>query len=322
MNQKDRLASYTAASIFPIKLLHNDKIIDEEGRILPFHVQLCPTNRCDLNCSFCSCINRDSDLTIPWEDIQNMLLMFFNLGTRAITITGGGEPLLYPDLNKMIDLAEVLRIKVGLVINGIAIENLKAKGISWIRVSVSDTRQLNAGFFERLTDAIGRVPKADWSFSYVLTRNPQYEKLKKVLAFAQQNHFGHVRIVSDLMDLDQVPAMETVRSVLGATSGEPLALYQGRKEYTVGQEHCLISLLKPSIAADGNVYPCCGVQYALANPSKDFEPSMNMGHWTDFENIFRDQRYFDGSVCVRCYYKNYNNTLNMMSTRVQHKEFV
>lgn len=322
MNQKDRLASYTASSIFPVKLLHNDEIIDEGGRILPFHIQVCPTNLCDLNCSFCSCANRNSGLTIPWQDMQNMLIMFSELGTRAISVTGGGEPLLYPELNALIDLAESLQIKVGLVTNGIAIENLKAKRISWIRVSVSDTRQLNTGFFEGLKRAIERIPNADWSFSYVLTKYPQYEKLKKILAFAEENHFGHVRIVSDLMDLDHTPEMEDVRSVLDGISGESLALYQGRKEYDAGQQRCLVSLLKPTIAADGNVYPCCGVQYALQNPSRDFEPSMSMGHWSEFRDIMSAQRHFDGSRCVRCYYKFYNEALAMLTAKVKHKEHI
>jgi len=54
MNKKD---SYTAADAFPIKVLKNS--ILQNGKIKPFHIQLYPTNVCNLNCSFCSCANRN-----------------------------------------------------------------------------------------------------------------------------------------------------------------------------------------------------------------------------------------------------------------------
>lgn len=318
----DRLASYTASSIFPVKLIHNERILDEEGRIVPFHIQLCPTNECDLNCECCSCAGRQRDLCLPWLDVREMLVMFASLGTRALTITGGGEPMLYPETNELMDTANRLGIKVGLVTNGLTILRLETSELAWLRVSFSDARSPTKAFLDNLHAAVAKMPQIDWSFSYILTRNPRYDTLKIITQFAEEHNFSHIRLVSDLMDLDSVPEMSEAKSALQGTPGELRVIYQGRKEYTAGQKHCLISLLKPTIGADGGIYPCCGAQYALANPSRDFEKAMKMGHWTEFPEIMYEQRYFDGSVCVRCYYKGYNDALQMKVMQVKHKEHV
>ena len=52
---------------------------------------------------------------------------------------------------------------------------------------------------------------------------------------------------------------------------DKIVIYQGRKKFSRGSAKCLISLIKPLIGSDGNVYPCCGVQYALADSSFDFD---------------------------------------------------
>lgn len=318
----DHLASYTASSIFPVKLLHNEGILDDEGRIVPFHIQLCPTNECNLNCEYCSCAGRQHELSLPWLDVREMLIMFAVMGSRAITITGGGEPLLYPKINELVDIADRLGMKVGLVTNGVAIQRLETPAVAWLRVSFSDDRLPDKTFLDNLDAAVKRMPKTDWAFSYILTRRPKYDRIKTIVKFAEEHNFSHIRLVSDLMDLDNVPDMSKAKSALHDAPGETRVIYQGRKEYTTGQKHCLISLLKPTIGADGGIYPCCGVQYALVNPSRDFEKTMRMGHWTEFRDIMREQRHFDGSVCAKCYYKEYNDVLQMKVMRVKHKEHI
>jgi len=47
-----------------------------------------------------------------------------------------------------------------------------------------------------------------------------------------------------------------------------------------------------------------------------------MGHMEDLAAMWMDRKYFDGTACTRCYYDNYNILLDIMSTRLSHKEFV
>lgn len=313
----ERLMSFSAADVFPAKVLQ----LPNDGRIRPVHLQLNPTNRCNLKCHFCSCSEREKSAEMPLAEIAELLTTFAAFGTRSVTITGGGEPLMHPGINHIVELAKNLRIQVGIVTNGLLLDRLDHQWPTWIRVSASDDRDIDRVYFETVARAVDRMPLIDWAFSYVLTGNPDYHKVASVAAFAADHRFTHVRLVSDLLDLVNVPAVESVKAALAGVPGESLVIYQGRKEFTHGRERCLISLLKPGIAADGLVYPCCGAQYALDPPPRDYT-AMSMGHWRVFAKYLASQKPFNGAACVRCYYDNYNGVLAAMTADLKHKAFV
>lgn len=315
----DRLASYTAAGCFPTKLLQ--QAVVQKGKIVPYHVQLNPTNACNLRCPFCSCSERERELSVPMSEMMEMIRMFAGLGTRAVTITGGGEPMLYPNLNEMIRTCNGHGIAVGLVTNGTLLGRLEEQP-TWVRISFDDLRALDRRFAQTVESAVRWLPESDWAFSYVLGSKPKIPTIKGVLKLAADNGFTHVRLVSDLLDLEAVPDMQQMQRLLRDANGEPLVIYQGRKQYTAGRTDCLISLAKPVVGADGNLYPCCGTQYAIDPPPRDYAAVMSMGHWREFPAVFNEQRHFDGSICSRCYYDDYNMALGLMTTPVAHGVFI
>jgi len=316
----NRIASYTAAGVFPVKLLTAD--ILKDGLIVPYHIQVCPTNRCNLKCTFCSCKDRDRNVEIPFDEMKELLKTFSDMGTRAMTITGGGEPLLYPEINSMIDMAYNLNIKSALVTNGIEIDRINTKKIIWLRLSFGDSRQSNSTFIDKMSDARAFLYETTWSMSYVITRNPDYDKLRWALKLSKELNFTYIRLVSDLLDVEATPPMSDIKSKLLGSPGEDLIIYQGRKDYSAGRKRCLISLLKPVIAADGNIYPCCGAQYAIPGSKHDYTESMKMGNWRDFLDIYKEQYYYDGSKCSVCYYDSYNTLLALMVQHREHEDFV
>lgn len=310
------------------------KVTDDKRRIKPIHMQFNPTNLCNFSCSFCSCANRKRDETLSWNDTKDILMKFALCGCKTITITGGGEPLTYPYMSNTLKLCSNLGIKVGLVTNGTYINTLSGSDLSkitWIRISSSDNLESNLEargnsiekWLENIRKSVKIGDKVDWSFSYVITKNPDYDILAKIINFANVHRFTHVRIVSDLFDLYNVPDMERVKIELtkhGIDDSE--VIYQGRKNPTMGSKKCLISLLKPVVGPDGKIYPCCGTQYALAKPGRDYEKSMQMGDAKDIVKIYENQKNFDGSVCVKCYYDQYNYALGVITSDIKHKEFV
>lgn len=329
MNE-DKQLSYTAASTFPVKLLLNDKLrqsIKKTGKIIPIHFQINPTNLCPLDCPFCSCANRKKDEKLDWKKLKVFMQTIKNLGCQGITITGGGEPLFYPEINKLIDFSHELKIKVGLVTNGTAFHKLKTSSmnkITWCRISHSDHRATNGTYLDYIRNHIRRGKKADWAFSYVLTANPDYDKLASIVQCANEMKMTHVRIVSDLLNLENVPSMEKVKMELkGRKVDDNLVIYQGRKEFCLGKKRCLISLLKPVLTPQGTIVACCGWQYRKREPSRNYDDGFeNMGNMEDIEKIIDKQKYFDGRRCYRCYYDDYNITLDLISIKVDHKEFV
>lgn len=320
-----RVTSFTAAGIYPAKVLQNKDII-RDGKIVPYHVQLNPTNRCNLKCKFCSCRNRQREEELSSAEILEIMRTYRHLGCESVTVTGGGEPLLHKEVNKVMRLINNLGISIGLVTNGMFFHLLAHDifhYITWSRISFDDTRLFNASFERGLEEAVNKGKTVDWAFSYVVSSKPNIQNLVDCIKFANEHDFSHVRIVSNLLDLENVPSMEFIKECLiGHNLDTEIVIYQGRKNYTLGRERCLISLLKPVVSARGELFPCCGVQYALKEPSLDYESAMCMGTAKDIEETYENQKHFDGSICTRCYYTDYNDALDILTLDVQHLEFV
>lgn len=316
-------SSFTTASTFPTKILANPDIIYDalSNNIKPIHVQLNPTNKCNLNCSYCSCKNRN-DSIMSIDDAYKIIDKFKALGTKAFTITGGGEPLSYPYLKDLIHYITKNEMCVGLTTNGILFKNIDPnilESVTWCRISVSDEQYLrNIDIQKVLNDT------TDFAFSYVLNKpETNIKNLVDCIEYANNNGFTHVRIVDDI--LGEESKMEAVRQKLNELNvDDHLVIYQGRKTYSSGNKKCLISLLKPNIDADGNFLPCCGVQYAKKDTVYDFDKNMIMNNDKSFDEIYKEQSYFDGSYCDICYYSEYNDILNIIwhSQKLQHKSFI
>ena len=315
----DKIFSYTAANSLPLKLFLNQNLLDSlihRGTIIPVHIQLNPTNFCNRTCSFCSCNERDRDFELSADKIKAMFVTFKDLGAQSITITGGGEPCLHRGINDIVRCISEMDIEIGLVTNGYFLENLKTLDkLTWCRISGSDEDELPK-------DLALEVERAniDWAFSYVVTEDFAIDNLCNYIRFAAEHNFTHVRVVPDLLNVDSIDIKEIEQAVRGKTD-DSLVIYQERKHHEIGCRPCYISLLKPVIGADGNLYPCCGTQYAEEAPSLDYGPTMQMPT-NDIERIYKDQLYFKGG-CARCYYNNYNEILKtLLFGTITHEKFI
>ena len=321
--------SYTAANNMPFKLLKNkpflENIIDKE-KIIPVHIQVSPTNLCNLNCPFCSCSDVEKGQELSIKQLKEIVDISKSLNTKAYTITGGGEPTLHPHINEFLEYAHGNGISLGLVSNGLKLNKISPanlKKLTWARISFGDFREFSDKFKEQMDLATDAAKDVDWAFSYVVGREANLLKIARIINYANNKDFTHVRLVPDLFEVGNIN-MGYVKNNLTSMLDCSKVIFQNRSEYTKGDKDCLISLLKPMIAADGNVYPCCGVQYALPDKKdqKCFPKSMSMGHYKDLPKIIEKQKQFDGSVCVKCYYGNYNSTLKDMKIDYDHKDFV
>ncbi len=308
--------SYTAASIFPTKLLHQQ--VTKDGKIIPVHIQLVPTNACNLNCGFCSCSDRDKKKKLSLDQMIKIIDTVAERGAKTITWTGGGEPLLHPKINEAIKYASSKGIQSGLVTNGILLNRLdKHDSLTWCRISSSDDR---VPAYDTIAKAVNKNIQTDFAFSHVITSKPNYQTIENLISFANSFDFTHVRLVSDLLDLDNVPSMEEIRGKIHPIDDRRV-IYQGRKDSTKGVKDCHISLLKPVITPEG-VFPCCGIQYAIHGQPHDMVEGMSMGKVEDLQEILDTQIPFNGSKCDTCFYSQYNSALVQLLTKPEHLDFV
>jgi organic radical activating enzyme len=327
MSRRD---SYTAANAWPLKVIQlpETQAALRLGRLFPIHAQVLLTERCNLNCSWCSCANDSRRTTMPLGRLEQLVDTLQRWSCKAVTITGGGEPLMYPEIDTALDMFHRAGIEVGLVTNGYLLEKRLSRfdldKVTWCRISCSDDRGLEThGLREAIELAVDKGPRVDWAFSYVLTKDFQPDRLADYIRYANRNSFTHVRVVSDLLDLENVVSMEQVKAEMEKRGiNDSLVIYQGRKEYVRGMQQCLISLLKPVIGADGKIFPCCGAQYALEEPTLNMPDEMCMGTIDDLDDLLAHQKHFDGSICARCYYEDYNTLLNGAIHPLEHQVFV
>jgi len=100
-----------------------------------------PEGACNLKCPYCSVTYRDTHSRIPLQRIKNYVEDLITRGLKAVILTGGGEPTLYPQFNELVLwLKKDKGLSVALITNGTTKNKIlpdALKCFSWIRVSIN-----------------------------------------------------------------------------------------------------------------------------------------------------------------------------------------
>ncbi len=116
------------------------------SRYNPLLAQVVVTRRCNLSCGYCNEYDNHSP-PVPLEALTARIDHLASLNTAAITFTGG-EPLLHPDLDRVIRAARRHRMIVTLITNGFRlsrqwIERLNAAGLQGMQISIDNLKPDN-----------------------------------------------------------------------------------------------------------------------------------------------------------------------------------
>ncbi|ACS78621.1 radical SAM protein [Maridesulfovibrio salexigens] len=136
-----------------LKIFHyQDKLdsLPQESNTIeaPIHIRIKPTNACNHNCSYCAYLNKDLQLgqdmsiadRIPAQKMEEIVSDCIEMGVKAVTFSGGGEPLCYPQLATTArNLAEggvsIATLTNGALLHGEVAEVFSSLG-TWIRISM------------------------------------------------------------------------------------------------------------------------------------------------------------------------------------------
>ena len=317
---ESNVRSFTAAGTLPWKLIKNTGCV-VNGEIKPVHLQLSPTNACNSKCPWCSCSEVDRRQELCLTEIQDIFGYFMKLGTRAVTITGGGEPTVHPDIMGILSTARAwCGFDVGMVTNGLLwgqedsdIERAN-NYLTWLRVSIVNPSGAPQPL--RVARICNKLPKVDVGVSFTVPYDVNVEAAWSLCKLADSlANLTHIRFVQDILKPDDVAMDKVVTTCDGITKK---AIFQYRNAFTKGSNPCWISKLKPYVDATGYIYPCCGSQYSHPDSLRKMGEMFRMCYWSEFDRVAA----FDGSICQKCYYEQYNTLLNNMVTPLQHENFV
>jgi MoaA/NifB/PqqE/SkfB family radical SAM enzyme len=140
-----------------------------------------PSLACNQHCGFCSYGHRlesdppeergwknhalMSDDFMPADKMRELVADWRAMGVKAVEITGGGEPLIWPHIDEFLWLAADWGVDVGLVTNGTALTEHRANRFArtnwkWARVSI------DAGTREQYV-ATRRVSRIQWDQAWM-----------------------------------------------------------------------------------------------------------------------------------------------------------
>lgn len=139
---------YTSLKIFhyPEKIASLPQ--DTQAILPPVHIRIKPTNACNHRCSYCAYRAEDLQLgsamdlrdTIPWEAMERIIQDIVHMGVKAVTFSGGGEPLLYPHMGKVLQRLVDSPIAFATLTNGALLQGeiarLFARHGTWVRISM------------------------------------------------------------------------------------------------------------------------------------------------------------------------------------------
>lgn len=133
----------------------------------PLIIQIEPTTHCNLECTMClNPIKSRENRHMSFEDFKRILDAIPL--AHKISLVGAGEPLMNPELFKMISIAKSRRIKIGFATNGLLLNDYNCSKIvenkvDWVNISIDSPNKKiyesirKGSDFEKLLDGIKRL---------------------------------------------------------------------------------------------------------------------------------------------------------------------
>jgi wyosine [tRNA(Phe)-imidazoG37] synthetase (radical SAM superfamily) len=327
-----------------------------ESKHFPTHVKFDLTGACNLQCGFCNGTKAQeapSSKHIPWFKLKQTLQELADHGTRAVTFTGGGEPLLYPEFESCLCLTQTLNLEFGVTTNAALpiSENMTAAlaHASWIRASVNagssetyqlvhqprnperDTYQQVIHNLERLKTACPPatrlgcsflIDKHNWQEILMFTRQIRslgldYVQFKLVYIPAKTSMLES----GEYCDFgSKIP--ELISAARGLETANFKILFPVERSETAIKTYqsCWLQHFSAHVGIDSLVYPCCVQTY---------QPQAALGSLLEqsFSEIWlsavrkETARRF-GAGCPRCWWDRINTVLDAMANPIDDMEFI
>lgn len=249
-----------------IKLLkHLDSLKNlQAGKVVPIMVHAFPTNKCNLNCVHCCFRYReDKKLDMPFDDFKDFTLQFRRLGTKAIELTGGGDPTMWPYFDEGVEYLNDIGYSIGVNTNGILLKEKKSwDKCNWVRVSLNT---FDAGID---IDVSELKTMTSVSFGYVW-HEQSGNMLDKIFEFSHDNKCI-CRIAPDCITTKEKirSTLDKLRSLLSEYKANKYVFVSDFNIDTSNVDKCYIHMIKPALYVDGNVYACPSAELSIENGAR------------------------------------------------------
>jgi len=341
----------------PFKIVHHQEKLDKlkNGiQTVPIQIQLVPTNICNNNCSFCA-YRMEAAISnqlfhecnfLSKEKIFEIIDDSVKMGIKSIHFTGGGEPLMHPDIYDIFKYTIDNGLNIGLSTNGVLLDKnnvleLLIKHASWIRISVDaneektylSMRKTSKKSFIRVIKNIKRLIELKNSYKsncvvgvgHVMNK----ENWKEVYDAAKQ--FKNLKVdnfrISGVLSCEGIDYFKSF-----INEGKELAIkceslndnnfkvfnlfndrlidnFIGAQDYEI----CHVKNLIVYIGADYNVYICCTLAYNKLGIIGSIKNQSFKSFWESDKKIELFKKHKAYKTCkFPCFYRGKNEFIDYL----------
>lgn len=323
--------------------------------IVPTHVQLILSDLCNQDCHFCAYRmeggfatekfadasgNRNPNRRIPTAKAVEILDDCAALGVEAIEFTGGGEPTVHPDCMRIIEHAQGLGMKTGLVTNGVKLAPHSALDrLSWLRISLDAgtpetyqrTRKSSAWpQVMRALEHAGSLSGPYVGVGFVVTRE-NFQELAIAAELVRDAGIPYIRVSAMFSEAgaayydgiwEEINEQRAAAKALEGATFKVVDFFDSRigdlRQAAPDYDFCGYQQFVLYIGGDQKVYTCCTNAYTSRGEIGDLSGQR-------FAGWLKSHRRFDFNArgCHHCQFHDRNQVINyMLQQRPDHVEFV
>lgn len=339
---------YSSLKIFA----HAEKLnqVRQGERIAPIYVRLKPTNYCNHHCYYCSYADSELGLRdivrrqdqIPWDKMQEIISDFADMGVKAVTFSGGGEPLVYPYIIETIEGMKRSGVETSVITNGQLLNGDRAEALKdakWVRISCDSAdaatyakvRNVPESAFDEVCRNIENFARlkdssCEFGINFVINHD-NADQVYDMAAFMKKLGVNHIkfsaRITKDLFTYHEpfkekvVDQLHRAQVELEDNTFQVINKYEGDFDTAMvfaRQYHrCYVNNLVTTIAADCKVYFCHDKAYVSSGIVGDLRENSFKELWFSDEVTRRYQEFDAMKECRHhCVYDDRNILLNTL----------
>lgn len=333
-------------------LCHPDKLdaLLKQKRTAPVYVRIKPTNICNQNCWYCVYANDavienrlvNKQEFIPWDKMQELITDLSEMGTKAVTFSGGGEPLCYPYILETLHMVRKKSIDYAMITNGQAMGEKEREALSsakWIRISLDSTNQemyksiRKVNTFNQVIDNVSNFAKEKntdcvLGVNYVVTQD-NYQNVYEMCKMLSEIGVDNIKF-APLMVKGKIPEYHyKIRDSVEEQIHRAIDQFQNNtftiidkytndesfsKEFVKKCSECYIKEIFTVIGADCNVYFCHQRAYTEEGKVGSIEKQSFKELWFSDETTQRFRNMDPTKECnFRCAFEERNQLLDSIA---------
>jgi len=336
-----------------LKIFHHAELmkkIENNERISPIYIRIKPTNLCNENCYYChyknSYLTLDDyrpDDYIPQNIMMEIIEDMKQLGVKAVTFSGGGEPLMYPYINEAMRNIIEAKIDLSIITNGLKLYGESSEILShakWVRLSIdsseknlySKIRGVSLDSFSKLCNNIGEFAKikdehCELGVNFVVTGD-NYKQIIDMAVLMKSlgvDHIKYAPLINNetekyheafkdqvMSDIQYAKTLETEHfHIVDLYTNDFNRVQNGNMIFDRAYKKCYIKEFICVIAANAKVYYCHDKAYLKNGLVGDLKNHRFKELWFSDE-VTKKFKAFDAQEICRehCVYDDRNIMLN------------